>query len=159
MKNSVCFIFAFSILCSCGSGEKKENVQANVQASVNDTMRKELNPEQIEKIKKIHKAFAEVYPISYKETVINFKLDPDPDSEIDVWLNMVNAYEGYLNAREDKPDQNTKKEIFRLILSRSMLAESEAIKNSELKILTEAEAHKVLSFYTAEPEPIDVTEK
>jgi hypothetical protein len=39
------------------------------------------------------------------------------------------------------------------------MSNKEVIKNSNLKILSKKEAEKVLSFYKAEPDPIDVVGK
>lgn len=69
---------------------------------------------------------------------------------------MADAYEKYLNSKNGKIDLATKKEVYKLILSRSMMANKEAIANSGLVILTEKDAKEVLSYYSAEPDPIDV---
>ncbi len=117
-----------------------------------------LNADQIEKITRIQSAFAEVYPVSLEQTITDFKRDLNPDSEIDIWSKMATAYEKYL-ASKKLLDLNTKKEVYKLILSRSMMPDEEAIQNSKLTILTEEEAKEVLSFYTADPDPIDVIKK
>jgi hypothetical protein len=51
-------------------------------------------------------------------------------------------------SKTDKLDLPRKQEVFKLLLSRSMIPSDEAILNAELKILHENEANKVLSFYT-----------
>lgn len=61
---------------------------------------------------------------------------------------MSSAYQKYLMSKTDKLDLPRKQEVFKLLLSRSMIPSDEAILNAELKILDENEANKVLSFYT-----------
>ncbi len=162
MKN---FIFILSVVLgfySCNpSKDEKQNIQMinpnNIQISevVHDTLAKE----QIDKIKIIQSTFAEVYPVSLEETITNFKRDQNPDSEIAIWLQMAEAYKKYISYKQDKLDLNTKEEVFKLILSRSMMSDEEAITNSKLTVLTEKEAKKVLSFYTISPDPIDIVTK
>ncbi len=126
---------------------------------MSDVVHDSLTTNQIDKIKKIQSTFAEVYPVSLEETITNFKRDQNPDSEIDIWLQMAEAYEKYLTSKQIKLDLNTKKEVYKLILSRSMMSDEEAISNSKLTILTEKEAKEVLSYYSATPDPIDVVKK
>lgn len=114
-----------------------------------------LTADQIQRIKKIQSTFAEVYPMSLEETITNFKRDQNPDNEIDIWLQMANTYHKYVSSKQSKLDLNTKKEVYKLILSRSMMSDEEAIANSKLTILTEKEAKEVLSYYKLKPDPID----
>lgn len=69
---------------------------------------------------------------------------------------MSSAYENYLKSQTSNVDLTKKQEVFKLLLSRSMMPSNEAILNSELKVLDESEANKVLSFYTESPKPIKV---
>jgi Ethanolamine utilization protein EutJ (predicted chaperonin) len=154
MKYFTFILSAFLFFSSCNSSQgNKQSSEAIDSAEVT------LSADQVNKITRIHSVFAEVYPISLKESLTNFKSDQDPDKEIEVWLNMVSAYEKYLNTKNNKLDLNTKKEVFKLILERSMMVDKEAIANSKLLILTPKDAEEVLSFYTAPPEPIDTTGK
>ncbi len=57
----------------------------------------DLTVEQLNKIKFIHQSFLEVFPVSLKETVNNFKRDKNPDHEITIWLEMANAYTNFLD--------------------------------------------------------------
>lgn len=162
MKNLLFISLILLLGSSCNSNkEKDQNIQTihPKDIKVGEIIHDSLNHKQIEEIKKIQSAFAEVYPMSLEETITNFKRDLDVDSEINIWLNMVNAYEKYLNKKEGNLDLNTKKEVFKLILSRSMMSSSEAITNSKLVILTQKDAQEVLSFYTENPDPIDIIKK
>jgi hypothetical protein len=162
MKNAIMILSTILTFYSCNSSkDEKQNIQTmnpnDIQVS--EVVRDSLTTEQIDKIKKIQSTFEEVYPVSLEETITNFKRDQNPDSEIDIWIQMADAYEKYLNTKQDKLDLNTKKEVYKLILSRSMMSDEEAIANSKLSILTEKEAKEVLRYYTATPDPIDVVKK
>lgn len=161
MRNILFYISAVLIFCSCNySKGDNENVQTmnpnNIR--VGEVVHDSLTAEQVQKIKKIQLTFAEVYPVSLEETITNFKRNHNPDAEIAIWLQMADTYEKYLSSKDGKLDLNTKKEVYKLILSRSMMPDDEAIVNSKLTILTERDAKEVLSYYKLKPDPIDVIE-
>jgi type III secretory pathway component EscV len=159
MKNRILLLSTILLVVSCNSGkENEQNIQTinPKDIRISKVVHDSLTVEQIDKIKKIHSTFAELSPVSLEETIINFKRDQDPDSEIAIWLQMVRAYEKYISNLEGKLDLNTKKEVYSLILLRSMMSEKEAIASSKLVFLTEKEAKEVLSYYTAIPDPIEV---
>ncbi|HEX8514952.1 MAG TPA: hypothetical protein VF868_02045 [Bacteroidia bacterium] len=143
------FILFTSVFLSCSS-EKKEAPPSQTSATGDS-----LSADQIAEIKRIHSTFKEVYPVSIKELIENFKHDPDVKTELGVWVNMANAYESYLNTKQPQPDLNTRKEIFSLILNRSMMPAEEALKAAQPKLLDQEEAQRVMSFYKAEPIPMD----
>ena len=158
----IILIFVTTMFLSCNSGrDDKQNIQTidPNEIQVGEVVYDSLTREQVDKIKTIHSAFAEVYPISLEETIINFKRDQNPDNEIAIWLQMAGAYERFLGSKQGKLDLATRKEVFKLILSRSMMPNEEAIANSKLTVLTEEEANEVLRYYTASPDPIDVVKK
>ena len=162
MKEILKLIIATLILSSCNSNSEEQNEIQTInpyEIKQSEIVHNELTTEQINKIKKIHSTFQEVDNISLEQTITDFKRDLNPDNEIKVWLNMADAYENFLNSIDGKMDLNTKNEVYGLILSRSMMPNEEAIKNSNLKILSKNEAEKVLSFYKEEPDPIDVIQK
>lgn len=159
MKNVILFLLINLMLFSCNSNNNEmQNVNPN-DIQISEIIHDSLTSDQINKIKKIQSTFEEVLPISLAETITNFKRDQNPDSEINIWLQMANTYEKYLISRKNTLDIETKKEVFNLILSRSMMSEEEAIINSKLTILSEKEAKEVLSFYTLTPDSIDIYKK
>lgn len=134
---------------------KKENQTQNINPSdlhLHEVVHETLTPKQIEKITKIHTIFAEVDENSLEQTINDFKRDINPDNEIEIWMQMANAYKGYLSQNTKNLDE--KKEVFKLILSRSMMSTKEAIENSDLKFLSLEDANEVLSFYNNQPEPL-----
>jgi hypothetical protein len=156
MKNILFLFLTMVIASACNSSDQKshENETADDTSLVNAS----LSPEQTEKIKTIHAVFQEVYPIGIKEFMDNFKRDPDIETEIGVWMNMLNAYQEYLAGKTPVPDLETKKEIFALILNRSMVPAERAYRNVNPKILSETEAHAVMNCYTAEPVKLDTVQ-
>ncbi|MEO8255531.1 MAG: hypothetical protein ABI554_14210 [Flavobacterium sp.] len=153
MKNYFYFLFLFLIL-SCN---KKENQVQKINPNdirINEVVHDSLTSEQIEKIKTIHNIFAEVDKSSLEQTITDFKRDLHPDNEIEIWLQMANAYKNYLSKNSKNLEE--KKEIFKLILCRSMMNTEKAIENSDLKYLNKEDAEEVLSFYNNEPKPLTV---
>lgn len=168
------FLYFFSIvifLSSCNpSNNQKNNVQIieqnkNIQTVDPQELRSgeikhdTLSQEQIEKITRIQSTFSEVLPVSLEQTITNFKRDENVDSEIDIWLNMVDAYENYLKSKQYKLNLETKQEVFKLLLSRSMMSDNEAIKNVKPEKLSEKEAREVLHLYSANPVQLKVINK
>lgn len=149
------------LLFSCNP-KKENNEIVNLdsdQIKIGEIVHDTLSADNLIKIKHIQSTFQEVYPSTLEETINNFKRDQNPDNEIAIWLDMSSAYKKYLMSKNDKLDLPRKREVFKLLLSRSMMPSNEAILNAELKILDENEANKVLSFYTESPKPIKVYKK
>ncbi|MBI1838558.1 MAG: hypothetical protein HYR91_14940 [Flavobacteriia bacterium] len=162
MKGILKLIITTLFLSSCNSNsEKNDEIQTINPNEIrqNETVNRDLSEEQILKIKKIHSVFQEVDNRSLEQTITDFKRDMNPDKEIMVWMKIVDAYQNCLNSKEIKINSGSKKEIFNLILAKSMMASKEDINDVTVKILSKQEVEKVLSFYKAEPDPIDVIQK
>jgi hypothetical protein len=106
----------------------------------------QLSDEQIEKITKIQTAFSDVYQISLDETMTNFKRDRNPDNEIRVWLNMMEAYEKFI-LKDSEITVEKKSEVFKLILTRSMMDENKVRTQADFKILNEDEINEIFGYY------------
>jgi hypothetical protein len=113
----------------------------------------QLSEEQIEKITKIQSVFSDIYPISLEDTITNFKRDRNPDNEIRVWENMMHAYETFISENPEI-DVEKKSEVFKLILTRSMMDESKVRAQTEFNILNENEVNEILASYILESKPI-----
>ena len=154
-------LFPFFFNC-CSSNENQESKTIMIdpkEIRPNEVVHESLSATQIEKIKQIQSTFSEVFPVSLEETITNFKRDANPDKEIAIWLGMAAAYQKFFNAHSKETSLEKKEEVFKLLLSRSMMSPEEAIKNSNLKILTNAEAGVVLSFYSDDPKPVGIIYK
>lgn len=113
----------------------------------------QLSDEQIEKITKIQSAFSDVYQISLDETITNFKRDRNPDNEIRVWLNMMQAYEKFIS-KDPEITVEKKSEVFKLILTRSMMDENKVRNQADFKILNENEINEIFGYYNLESKPV-----
>ncbi|WNM18188.1 hypothetical protein [Flavobacterium capsici] len=141
---------------SCKKQPETKIIDPN-EISIHEIVHDTLTAKQIEDITKIHSTFAEVDTTSLENTLNDFKRDLNPDDEIQIWLQMANAYQSYMKGKNKTLEQ--KKEVYKLILSRSMMSSEEVIQNLDLKILSKKEAEEVLSFYTDNPMPIRVIEE
>lgn len=115
----------FVISCNDNTKEGNEAITAetnNLNANAFENL--ELTSSQTENIQLIHHAFEDVYPVSYEETLNNFKKDLNIDREIELWLIMKSTYEQVLREK-DFTGLEQKREVFQLILLRTMMRNEE----------------------------------
>ena len=155
-------VIIFSLtMYSCNTNAKSSDTQTvsidslTMSPEVHDS----LNDDQTTKVKKIYNAFSEVNPSTLEETISNFKRDQNPDNEINVWLNMATTYENFISTRPSKLDLDKKKEVYKLILIRSMMSADEAKSQAGLKLLNDSEIKEILDGYDNAPKPIIVEKK
>lgn len=158
-QTTILLIGLLLILISIFSSYRKTQKNKNLQTlNPNELIpgpivHDQLTNEQIEKIKKIQSTFSDVYPISLEDSITNFKRDRNPDNEIRIWFNMMQAYEKFLSKNLEITLEK-KSEVFKLILSRSMMDENKVRSQTECKILTENEMNEIFEYYTFESKPI-----
>ncbi|SNR58116.1 hypothetical protein [Flavobacterium sp. ov086] len=158
-QTTILLIGLLLILISIFSSYRKTQKNKNLQTlNPNELIpgpivHEQLTNEQIEKIKKIQSTFSDVYPISLEDSITNFKRDRNPDNEIRIWFNMMQAYEKFLSKNLEITLEK-KSEVFKLILSRSMMDENKVRSQTECKILTENEMNEIFEYYTFESKPI-----
>jgi hypothetical protein len=159
---SLCLTFFCLTLFSCSTPRTEEI--SDVQTIDPKTVRPgpivhdTLSAKQIEQITKIQKVFFEVLPVSLDQTITDFKRDHHPDKEIAIWLAMATAYEKFVSKRSGM-NLDKKKEVFKLILRRSMQNEMEARPQPDLKLLTDQEIAEIFSYYNLDGQPIIVDHK
>ncbi len=156
----ICSII-FIVIYSCKPKSESTDIEKiNPNKIVqNEIVHQELTKEQIEKIKKIQSSFADVYKISLEETITNFKRDQNPDNEINIWLNMLNAYEKFIHKNGNEITLDKKQEVFKLILMRSMMEENEAKTETKCIILNENEINEIFSYYKIEAKPLVIEKR
>jgi hypothetical protein len=162
MKFSILPIAVVLFLFSCEANKEENKTIQTVnpdEIRLGEIVHDSLSEDQIKKITRIQSVFSDVYPVSLEESISNFKNDLNPDNEIHIWLMMADAYENYLNSKQQTLDLETRKEVFKLILSRSMMPLEDAITNANLSILTKNEAEEVLKFYNMDAAPVKVLKK
>ncbi len=101
-----------------------------------------LTPEQMERVRKLQAVFVEVDGQSVEQWVDNFKRDSNPDRELDIWETMAKAHTAYCSKRTLSPE--AKKEVYKVVLLRSMASEKDVLERLELKVLTKDEAVAVM---------------
>jgi hypothetical protein len=104
--------------------------------------RDSLTPEQMERVRKLQAVFVEVDGQSVDQWVDNLKRDLDPDRELDIWERMANAYTAYCLKRTLSGE--AKKEVYKVVLLRSMAPEKDVLERLDLKVLTKDEAVAVM---------------
>jgi hypothetical protein len=101
-----------------------------------------LSPNQMERIYKLRDVLAEVEHSPIEKWVDNFKRDVDPDKELTIWERIADSYTRYCSKRPLSTE--AKKDVFQLLLLRSMASEQEVLNHIKLKILTVDEAKETL---------------
>ena len=101
-----------------------------------------LSPKQMERIYKLRDTLAEVEHSSIEKWVDNFKRDANPDKELAVWERIADGYTRYCTKRLLSIE--AKKDVFQLLLLRSMASEQEVLNHVKLKTLTVDEAKETL---------------
>ena len=118
------------------------------------TMHEKLPDELLERIKVVHATFADVDGTPLDKWVEDFKRDLNPEPNVKIWEDMKIAYDGYCEGR-DLP-LATRKEVFRVVLFRSMAAPKDVLERIDLSILSKDDASEIMEGYPSEPKPIDV---
>jgi hypothetical protein len=106
------------------------------------TKRDGLSSKQMERIYKLRDALAEVERSPIEKWVDNFKRDVNPDKELAVWERIADGYTRYCSKRPLSIE--AKKDVFQLLLLRSMASEQEVLNHVKLKTLTVDEAKETL---------------
>ena len=104
-----------------------------------------LSSEQMDRIKKIHDAFAEVDPEPIEKWVDDFKRDLDIEQEMSIWERMVKAYQPFIASHN--LSIAARKEAFQVILMRSMASEDDTLAHLSLKVLSREDAVDLMRRY------------
>ncbi len=145
------------VFISCGTKEKEavsqvDTVDAN-RVVINEIIHDTLSAAQMERIKRIHTVFLEVEPVSFEETVSDFKRDQNPDREIEIWLAMAAAYEQYVT-KHPSMSLELKQEVYKVVLMRSMANEAETRANVETQLLSDKDITEIMGYYRMEAKPM-----
>jgi hypothetical protein len=101
-----------------------------------------LSPKQMERIYKLRDTLAEVEHSPIDKWVDNFKRDANPDKELAIWEKIADGYTRYCSKR--RLSIEAKKDVFQLLLLRSMASEQEVLNHVKLKTLSVDEAKETL---------------
>jgi hypothetical protein len=96
----------------------------------------------LERIYKLRDTLAEVEHSPIDKWVDNFKRDANPDKELAIWERIADGYTRYCSKR--RLSIEAKKDVFQLLLLRSMASEQEVLNHVKLKTLSADEAKETL---------------
>lgn len=104
-----------------------------------------LSDEQMARIRALQAVFVEVDGQTVEQWVDSFKRDADPDKELRVWERMAKAYRAYCDGKQLSPA--AKKDVYRVVLLRSMASEQDVLERVKLNELTRDDAIAVMKGY------------
>jgi hypothetical protein len=168
MERHLVYALCLLFLTAAGCGESPQetsdkNVAANDQAVKmlsTDQLKhgpirhERLTEDQMNRIQSLQKIMAEVDPSPIKKWVDNFKRELDLESELQIWEAIAGAYVSYCSTHELTLAH--KKEVYAILLFRSMLSEEETLQQVELKLLSTEDARQVMRGYRLDAAPIIV---
>ena len=109
----------------------------------------ELTEEQMARLRVLQETLEEVFPSPIEDWVDSFKREQYPERELRIWEAIAKAYVSYCSKRELNLER--KKEIYEIILVRSMLSEEETLQQVDLKYLSLEDAKQVMRGYHLNP--------
>ena len=101
-----------------------------------------LSEDFLARVRKFHSMLAEVDGMTIEERVDCFRRDLHPENEIVVWEAIARAFERFCRARDLSAD--AKRDVYSLLLMRSMTTEAETLKRVDFKALSLDDADKLL---------------
>ena len=146
MKKIALFLSLVLLLAACKKDKKPDDTNLptteentpkipSEEIELGPLLRDTLSPDLEEKIVFVHGVFEEVNPSSLEKWKNDFKRDANPDKEIKIWIAMANAYEAYLKDKDLSLDE--KKEVYEILLVRSVFPVEEALNSLNLLHLDE----------------------
>lgn len=106
------------------------------------------------RIKNVQLIFAEVDGTSLEKWIDDFKRDLDPEGNVKIWEDMAVAYTSFCDKKELPLD--TRKEVFKVVLMRSMMSDEDVLSSLELKHISVDDAKTIIAAYPGEAKPIEV---
>ena len=102
-----------------------------------------LSDEILVAIRRIHSVFAGVDGMTLEERENLFRRDVHPAREVATWLVMADVFERFCGSIE--LSNEAKRDVFSLVLMRSMATEEDTLERVKRTVLTEDEAREVLA--------------
>jgi len=158
-----CLLFLAVIGCDKSSQETSDTDSAasdRVESVPVDQLERgpirheELTEEQMARLQVLQQTLDEVFPSPIEDWVVSFKREQYPERELRIWEAIARAYASYCSTRQ--LNLARKKEIYEIILIRSMLSEEETLQQIALKYLSLEDAKQVMRGYNLNPAPLIV---
>ncbi len=115
---------------------------------------KELPALLLARIRSVTDTFYPVDGLTYEQSVDLYRRDADPESNLVLYEEMSRAYRTFCVARCNSDGE--RKEVYKLLLLRTMFPSDESVARAQANILTSSEAASVVSLYRLPPKPISV---
>jgi hypothetical protein len=128
-----------------GSGKERVEWVDPKTIQAGPIRRDSLTHEQMARIRALQATFADVDGQRVEQWVDNFKRDADPDKELRIWERMSKAFRAFCDGRKLSPE--AKKDVFSVVLLRSMASEQEVLEHMKLKVLSREDAIAVMKSY------------
>lgn len=128
-----------------GSGEGRLEWVDPKAIQAGPVRRDSLTDKQMARIRALQATFLEVDGQTVEQWVDNFKRDANPDKELQIWEHMSKAFRAYCDGKKLSPE--AKKDVFSVVLLRSMSPEQEVLEHVKLKTLSRDEAIAVMKGY------------
>ena len=106
------------------------------------------------RIKNAHQIFADVDGTPLDKWIDDFKRDLDPEGNIKIWEDMAVAYTSFCDNKGLPLD--TRKEVFKVVLMRSMMSDADVLSRLELKHISVDDTKTIIAAYPSEAKPIEV---
>jgi hypothetical protein len=104
-----------------------------------------LTPDQLDRVRELQTVFAEIDGQTFEQRAEGFTHDLNIDRELKIWGVMARAYRGYCAKHPLTPAG--KKEVFKIVLLRSMASEEDVLSRLQLSVLTKDDAIEVMRGY------------
>lgn len=140
----------------CGARPATDSVKWVDQHAIQQgpTLHDSLPDQILERIKIVHSIFADVDGTPLDKWIDDFKRDLDPEGNVKIWEEMAVAYSSFCNKRELPLE--TRKEVFKVVLLRSMMPDEDVLARVQLKLISVDEAKAIMAAYPGEATPIEV---
>lgn len=159
-QTTACFAVLATLVACLGCGSSTSSPEPKViwvdpnEIQQGPTLHNELPDQLLDRIKAVQETFAEVDDTPLEQWIDDFKRDLDPESNIKIWEDMKVAYNSYCKDRELPIE--TRKEVFKIVLMRSMMPDADVIARLEVKHVPADDVRAILAAYPGEAKPIDV---
>ena len=120
----------------------------------NHYMHDSLPEELLVRIKATTDIFESIDGVSYEKAIDLYKRDLDPESNLEIWEEMVRVYKLFCTDRCS--EQEEKNDVYRTLLTRSMFNNEETLVRIELQSISKKEAKEIVSMYKLKAIPIPV---
>ena len=117
-------------------------------------VRRKLSDEQIARVGKVAGALREVHPLSIEQWNDGFIRDKDPESEIQLWERVAEAYRSYCT--EHALASDAKSEVFSILLTRTMMSAEQVLESAKPQHLNVDQIKDILTRISVEPKPLEL---